>query len=78
MIDGQLKQESIWSWNSKGIEEQWANSFDTLMNTFLNRYCIWIKWHRTISRTERELTVDEVYEDERNAGIDYLKALADE
>ncbi len=68
----------MWTWDlgAKSLEVLRADSFDELMTRFLNRYTVWLKWHWAISRSDKELTVDEVYDDEKNAGIDYLKALA--
>jgi len=44
----------------------------------MQRNVIWYQWHRIISSKERELTIDEIYEDEKNAGIDYLNALSND
>ena len=78
MYEEQVKESNtkLWSWTKESLDDR--NLFDTMMNTCIQRNLVWVNWHNQISRKKEELTVEEVYEDEKNAGIDYLKALSNE
>lgn len=65
-------------WTDQSAKMVKENRFDVVLEKFLDRNVVWRKWHGTIVRNERELTVEEIYEDEKNAGIDYLKALSED
>eukprot|EP00826_Nyctotherus_ovalis_P056856 TRINITY_DN7755_c0_g1_i15.p1 TRINITY_DN7755_c0_g1~~TRINITY_DN7755_c0_g1_i15.p1 ORF type:complete len:771 (+),score=212.17 TRINITY_DN7755_c0_g1_i15:500-2812(+) len=67
--DGNKK---VWGWDKSAIGEDRINAMDRLMTEFLHQNFIWVTWHRKVAANE-QVTIDEVYEDERNVNIDYLK-----
>ena len=44
-----------------------------LFNKLTNRFLVWHKWHTTICGNKKEITIEEMYEDEKIAGMDFMK-----